>query len=304
MPKVKRGGARPGSSNTVATMPSCTAPQTTPRVLFAPRPLPAGRLSGGHAAWQGAHSAAGFHHRPWLGRLRRALDAHALAVHYQPIVSLRDGRIVQHEALVRLAAPGGRMVAPGRFLPAAERYGLIAQIDRAVLEQVLARLALTEDEGMIAVNLSALSVTERGMLAHLESRLAHHGVEPSRLVLEITETAAISDMPRARRFCAGARALGCAVALDDFGAGFGAFHYLKHLPFDHLKIDGAFVRALPSSPHDQLVVQALVGLARGLGATTIAEYVEDARTLELVARYGVDYAQGFHIGPPRPVPAR
>ncbi|HKH78402.1 MAG TPA: EAL domain-containing protein, partial [Solirubrobacteraceae bacterium] len=103
----------------------------------------------------------------------------------------------------------------------------------------------------------------------------------------------------ARRFCEGLAGLGCAIALDDFGAGFGAFQYLS-LPFDYLKIDGGFIRALPSSPTDQLVVQALVGLARGMGTQTIAEYVTDRTTLELLRRYGVDYAQGFELGRPHP----
>jgi EAL domain-containing protein (putative c-di-GMP-specific phosphodiesterase class I) len=274
-------------------------------VLFEARPAPAISLFGGHAApptAAGASSPAGLHRQPWLARLRRALHAGAFGVHYQPIISLRDGRVSHHEALVRLLDDsGGDPVSPGCFLPAAERHGLVGDIDRAVLELVLARLARAGPDAVVAVNLSALSVIEPGMLAHIDSRLRHHRVSPAQLILEVTETASISDMPRARGFCASARALGCAIALDDFGAGFGAFHYLKHLPFDHLKIDGAFVRALPSSAHDQLVVQALVGLARGMGRTTIAEYVEDARTLELVAEYGVDYAQGFHVGRPEPI---
>ena len=119
-------------------------------------------------------------------------------------------------------------------------------------------------------------------------------------MIEITETAAISDMDRARAFCRGVSSLGCAVALDDFGAGFGSFQYLKHLPFDYLKIDGEFIRGLPHSPKDQLVVQALAGLARGMGVQTIAEYVTDRATLELLRRYGVDYAQGFELGRPHP----
>src|ERR1700677_2828263 len=134
------------------------------------------------------------------------------------------------------------------------------------------------------------------MLAYIERCLDRHGIDPTRLVIEITETAAISDMERAQAFCRGVSALGCAVALDDFGAGFGSFQYLKHLPFDYLKIDGDFIRALPHSPKDQLVVQALVGLAQGMGVQTIAEYVTDRATLELLRRYGVDYAQGFEVG--------
>jgi EAL domain-containing protein (putative c-di-GMP-specific phosphodiesterase class I) len=139
------------------------------------------------------------------------------------------------------------------------------------------------------------------MLAHISRGLDRHGVDPGLLVIEITETAAISDMARARAFCEGLSALGCAIALDDFGAGFGSFQYLTRLPFDYLKIDGSFVRALPRSRSDQLVVQALAGLARGMGVRTIAEYVTDRATLQLLRSYGVDYAQGFELGRPHPL---
>jgi len=126
-----------------------------------------------------------------------------------------------------------------------------------------------------------------------------HEVDPARLVIELTETASISDMARARAFCSGVHALGAAIALDDFGAGFGSFQYLKHLPFRYLKIDGDFIRSLPASPNDQLVVKALVGVVRGMGQSTIAEFVSDEPTISLLREYGVDYAQGFAIGAPR-----
>jgi EAL domain-containing protein (putative c-di-GMP-specific phosphodiesterase class I) len=283
-------------------MHSCTpAYDATPRLCLH-TPEPAARSHRyGHALTEGLSSPAGLHRRPWLARLRRALDEDRFEVHYQPIVSLADGRAAHYEALVRLADErSGALVAPGRFLPAAERYGLIREIDRLVLDRVAGLLGGRGRGGArVAVNMSALSVTDPTMLAHIERTLRHHGVDPGRLVIEITETAAIHDMDRARRFCEGLAGLGCAIALDDFGAGFGAFQYLS-LPFDYLKIDGGFIRALPSSPTDQLVVQALVGLARGMGTQTIAEYVTDRTTLELLRRYGVDYAQGFELGRPHP----
>ncbi len=225
-------------------------------------------------------------------------------LHYQPIVSLNDGSVSHYEALVRLAdEPGGGLVAPGRFLPAAERYGLIREIDRMVLAQVSTLLEGEHGEQgvRIAINCSSLSITDGGMLAQIERELARARVDPAQLVIEVTETAAISDMARAQAFCAGVQALGCAVALDDFGAGFGSFQYLKHLPFQYLKIDGDFIRGLPASRKDQLVVKALVELARGMGKQTIAEYVEDAATMELLHEYGVDFAQGFEVGRPHPV---
>lgn len=269
-------------------------------ILRAPDPpRPAHRY--GSCLAEGFSSPAGLHRRPWLARLRRALDEDLFAVHYQPIVSLTDGRPAHYEALVRLAdEPSGPLVAPGRFLPAAERYGLIRDIDRLVLARVAALLGSRAEGPRVAINLSALSVTDPAMLTHVERCLRREGADPARLVIEITETAAISDMDRARAFCLGVAALGCEVALDDFGAGYGSFHYLTQLPFDYLKIDGSFVRELTVSRNDQLVVQALVGLAQGMGVHTIAEYVTDRPTLTLLRRYGVDYAQGFELGRPHP----
>jgi EAL domain-containing protein (putative c-di-GMP-specific phosphodiesterase class I) len=247
-------------------------------------------------------SPAGLHRRPWLARLRRALENDLFVLHYQPIVSLRDGRVSHHEALVRLAdEPHGRLVAPGSFLPAAERYGLVREIDRLVLGRVAATLAEHQaGAGTVAINVSTLSATDGSMLKSIERALTRRGVDPGRLIVEVTETAAITDMGRARAFCEGVRALGCGVALDDFGSGFGSFQYLKHLPFDFLKIDGDFIRALPSSPTDQLVVRALVDVVAGMGRRTIAEFVGDAATLEMLRDYGVDYAQGYEVGRPAP----
>jgi EAL domain-containing protein (putative c-di-GMP-specific phosphodiesterase class I) len=276
------------------------------------------RLSLGAVGWAGGEqralwhertersrfcSAAGMQRRPWMSRLRVALHDGLFVLHFQPIVSLRDGRTSHHEALLRLAdEPDGSLVAPGRFLPAAERHGLICEIDRMVVDEVASLLADDHRrDAKIAVNVSALSVTDPTMLSHIQDRLAWHGVAPSRLVIEVTETAAISDMRSAKAFCAGALALGCEVALDDFGAGFGSFQYLKHLPFSYLKIDGDFVRLLPVSRTDQLVVRALAGVARGMGRQTIAEFVGDPATISILRSYGVDYAQGYAVGHPEPM---
>jgi EAL domain-containing protein (putative c-di-GMP-specific phosphodiesterase class I) len=293
------------SSKTVGEMQTSTSARATPRMFLREATPPAHNRYRGLAdprSRPGALSSpAGLHRRPWLARLRHALVEDLFVLHYQPIVSLADGRVSHHEALLRLAdTPGGQLIAPGSFLPSAERYGLIREIDRMVLDKVTALLGDERGQSTVAVNLSALSVTDGGMLAHIEDRLEVWGVDPARLVIEITETAAISDMERAKAFCVGVQALGCAVALDDFGAGFGSFQYLKHLPFRYLKIDGDFIRALPDSPNDQLVVKALVGLARGMGRSTIAEFVGDGATLQLLRDYGVNYAQGFQVGRPRP----
>jgi EAL domain-containing protein (putative c-di-GMP-specific phosphodiesterase class I) len=251
-------------------------------------------------------SSTALRSRPWLQRLRRALSEDSFVLHYQPILSLQSGRISHYEALVRLAdEPDGSLVAPGSFLPAAERYGFIGEIDRCVIAKAISSLSRMRrhvgaagEQMSIAVNLSALSTTDPGMLAHIQSELERHDVDPAQLIIEITETAAISDMQRAKRFCQAVQALGSAIALDDFGAGFGSFYYLKHLPFDYLKIDGSFIRTLTISPKDKLVVKALVDVARGMGKRTIAEFVNGEATIDLLKSYGVDYAQGFQVGKP------
>jgi EAL domain-containing protein (putative c-di-GMP-specific phosphodiesterase class I) len=286
-------------------MLSSTTSDATPRVFLRTPPSPRFRRYRGvpeaRALTDGFCSPAGLHRRPWLARLRRALDEDLFVLHFQPIVSLADGTVSHHEALVRLADENdGQLIAPGMFLPAAERYGLIREIDRMVLDKVAALLG-NEYAGhgvTLTMNVSAVSVTDGSMLAHLERSLARHAVDPARLVVEVTETAAISDMQSARAFCAGAIALGCSVALDDFGAGFGSFQYLKHLPFTYLKIDGDFIRRLPVSRTDQLVVKALAGVVSGMGRQTIAEFVGDQDTMSMLRCYGVDYAQGFEVGRP------
>jgi len=237
----------------------------------------------------------------WLARLRRALRENLFVLHYQPILDLASGEVDHYEALVRLAdEPDAPPLAPGAWLGAAERYGLIREVDRLVVSRAVRRLA--DGEGMgIAVNLSALSIVDTEMLGHIERELLRHGVAPARLTLEVTETAAISDMARAQSFCEGAAALGCPLALDDFGVGFGSFHYLKRLPFSCLKIDGEFIRGLCSSAHDRLLVSALVDVARGMGMRTIAEWVGDEDTIELLRELGVDGAQGFQVGRPHPL---
>ncbi|HWX95209.1 MAG TPA: EAL domain-containing protein [Solirubrobacteraceae bacterium] len=288
-------------------MPSSTTARASHRLLLrAAAPRAQRRFRGtadrpSHA--NGFSSPAGLHRRPWLARLRSALQNDLFVLHYQPIVSLLDGRVSHYEALVRLAdEPHGRLVAPGSFLPAAERYGLVRDIDRLVLARAAAVLADGPDGGgpAIAINVSTLSATDGEMLRQIDRALARRAVDPSRLIVEVTETAAISDMRRARAFCEGVQALGCAVALDDFGSGFGSFQYLKHLPFDFLKIDGDFIRELALSPTDQLVVKALVDVVGGMGRRTIAEFVGDATTLGMLRDYGVDLAQGYEVGRPAP----
>jgi diguanylate cyclase (GGDEF)-like protein/PAS domain S-box-containing protein len=233
--------------------------------------------------------------RGWAPRLREAIDAGRLLLHVQPIMHLATGRIDRYEALVRLAGTDGPIL-PGAFIGAAERLGLIHDIDVWVLREAISLLAHHPDI-TLEVNVSGRNVGDHGLPGLIGDELRRTGVDPRRLVIEITETAAIANMDDARRFADEISALGCGFALDDFGAGFGSFAYLKHLPADLLKIDGEFI-AGPRSEVDELIVESIVRIARQLGKETVAEYVGDAETVESLRQAGVDYAQGFHIGRP------
>jgi EAL domain-containing protein (putative c-di-GMP-specific phosphodiesterase class I) len=169
-----------------------------------------------------------------------------------------------------------------------------------VIHETLRRLAENPAIPSIALNLSGRSLSEPGLPQYIGDELRRAGVDPGRLIVEITETAAVSDLHDAQRMIEALRQLGCGVCLDDFGVGFASFAYLKHLNVDTIKIDGIFIRDLPSDPDNQVFVQAMVSVALGLGKSVVAEYVEDAPTLALLTRFGVDLVQGFYLD--RPIP--
>ena len=181
----------------------------------------------------------------------------------------------------------------------------MVELDRWVVARAIELIARQRQLGhdiRLEVNLSGRSVGDEELPSAIEAMIAEHGIDADRLIFEVTETAAIANMVEAREFAESLTHLGCRFALDDFGAGFGSFYYLKYLPLDFLKIDGDFIRKLKVSEVDQVLVRGMVEVARGLGLTTIAEFVEDGETLELLRDYGIDYAQGFHVGRPEPAP--
>jgi diguanylate cyclase (GGDEF)-like protein/PAS domain S-box-containing protein len=242
----------------------------------------------------------------WLQRIETALENDRFVLHAQPILSLDGDRERRYELLLRMVGDDGDLIPPGAFLYLAERSELAQRIDRWVVTRAAKMLAEQERRGQevcFEVNLSGSSIGEEAIADHIAETLRRTGVEPGRLVFEVTETEAIVNVGRAKEFAERMHEIGCGFALDDFGAGFASFYYLKHLSFDYLKIDGEFVRNLPSSRTDQLVVRSVVEIARGLGKRTIAEFVGDRRTVELLRGYGVDYAQGFYIGMPAPLEA-
>jgi EAL domain-containing protein (putative c-di-GMP-specific phosphodiesterase class I) len=237
----------------------------------------------------------------WSERIRTALEQDSFQLFQQPILDIRANEVTHHELLVRLPGDSGELIPPGTFLYIAEQFGLIQSIDRWVVGKAAGLLRRLHDEGnpvTLSVNLSGASITDASLLELVEREIKETGIDPRNLIFEVTETAAIVNIDKARRFAERLGELGCAFALDDFGAGFGSFYYLKHLPFDYLKIDGDFIRQLPASKADQLTVKAIVQIAHGLGKRTVAEFVGDDATLRLLGRFGVDFAQGYHTGRP------
>jgi diguanylate cyclase (GGDEF)-like protein len=237
-------------------------------------------------------------------RIRDALTDERLSLHTQPIHSLSSGGIERYELLLRMTSEDGELLPAASFIEAAERSGMIQELDRWVVSRALELLAERERQGTsplsLHVNLSGASLTDVSVLDFIERRLDEGGADPSRFTFEITETASAydHDYEAAAGFADRLTDFGCQLAIDDYGAGFGPFHYLKRIPFDLIKIDGSFVRDMPRSDADQLTVQAIVQIARGLGKATIAEYVQDDATIEMLREYGVDMAQGFHLGRP------
>lgn len=233
----------------------------------------------------------------WIGRIRDAIDENRLVLYSQPIVPLANGR-PSEELLLRMIGRDNEVILPGSFLPVAEKYGLIGEIDRWVITQATRRAAT--GRRVIEVNLSAASIGTSDLLPFIEHQIREARADPANLVFEITETALMHDITAGEAFARGLAALGCGLALDDFGTGYGSFTYLKKLPITHLKIDIEFVRDLVSNPDNLHVVKAIVSLARAFGCQTIAEGVEDEQALTLLRAEGVDFAQGFHLGRPGP----
>ena len=237
-------------------------------------------------------------------RIRSAIDGDRLALHAQPILDLTTDEISRYELLVRMIGDDGELLPPHAFLPIAERYGMAPEIDAWVTRRAIRLIERCGRAGRdlrVEVNISGRTLAHRALPRTIEEELRESPVDPGSLIFEVTETAAILNMDEAREFASELTRMGCRFALDDFGAGFGSFYYLEHLPLEFLKIDGDFIGDLPSNATDQAMVRAIVELARRLGKSTIAKFVSDGRTMELLREYGVDYAQGRQIGPPRPI---
>jgi PAS domain S-box-containing protein len=234
----------------------------------------------------------------WLDRIRDAIDCDRFVLYTQPIIDLASGETVQQELLLRMVTEEGVVVSPADFLPVAERWGLMTEIDRWVIRQATDLAA----RGVGAqFNLSGLSIGDPDVLSEIETSFGRSDVDTSLLVVEVTETAIMDRPESSRSFMDRVTALGCGVALDDFGTGFSGLGYLKHLPAQQLKIDIEYVQDATGSAQGERMIRGIVGLATEFGLTTTAEGVEDEETLVLLRELGVDRAQGYLFGRPQPI---
>lgn len=245
----------------------------------------------------------------WVSRLREALAEGRMYVHAQRIVALAPTRTPRDrmELLVRLRDRDGTTVPPMAFIPAAERYGVMPTIDRFVIRTAFRHLAAltpgVRARTSLSVNLSGRTLSDDRLVAFVREQLQAHQIAPGEICFEITETAAVNNLSLTTRLVQELRGLGFRFALDDFGSGMSSFGYLKHLPVDYLKIDGTFIRNLRNDRVDAAMVEAIAKVAGVMGIRTVAEYVEDAETADLLAEMGVDYAQGYGMHVPEPLAA-
>lgn len=242
-----------------------------------------------------------------VGRVRQAMADGRLELHYQELVRTRPGRDgggPHIELLLRMRDPDGRQVAPVDFIPAAERFGLMPQLDRWVVEAALANFDRLHPDGQAlancAINLSGATVDDEGFADFLLAAIARHGVPARKLCFEITETTAVGNMPRLLAMMQRLRAAGCCFALDDFGTGTASFGFLRQLAVDAVKIDGSFISRIDRDPMSLSIVRAIVEIGHQAGLDVVAEWVDSDAILERVRALGVDWAQGYHLHRPEP----
>jgi diguanylate cyclase (GGDEF)-like protein len=250
-----------------------------------------------------AHKRELAHQLNTLALVRAALDDRShISMHYQPIIDLATGKITHYEALFRLTDDEGKVCNTGELVKTCEVFGLIGRLDQAVIATCLEHVpSLPEGTGM-AINISGKSIGDPGLLQFIETQINHLNLDPSRLIFELTETAAFYNLGEVRHFVQRIKSLGCRFALDDFGVGFSSFYYIKELDFDYLKLDGTFIVNLTRNPQDQVFVRAMVEISKVFGLSVIAEWVEDAATAEMLRDFGVMLGQGYYFGKPQMLP--
>lgn len=239
----------------------------------------------------------------WVERIHHALDDDRFCLYAQPIVPLSGSDKTHYELLLRMIDDDGNNVPPNAFLPAAERYDLITDIDHWVIQHVFNLLEnnpeFLQNVNFCSINLSGPSLTEPGILQFIVERIEATKVDGQKLCFEVTETAAISNLRSAAKFISTLKELGCRFALDDFGSGLSSFAYLKNLPVDYLKIDGMFVKDIVGDPIDFAMVKSINEIGNLMGMETIAEFVENDDIKLMLSQIGVDYLQGYGVGKPK-----
>lgn len=236
----------------------------------------------------------------WNDRILHAIENKLMDLQFQGVYSTVGRSLSHFEVLVRMRDKddSSRLLMPGQFIPMAEKSGKILDIDRWVLREAIQMLAEVKSIPALAVNISGRSFDEPTLPQYIAETIKHYGISPRRLMVELTETSAVSDLHDAQRFIEALRQTGCGICLDDFGTGFSSFAYLKHLQADSVKIDGLFIRNLANDSDNQLFVKAIVSVAKGLHKTTIAECVEDQETLDMLRSFEVDWVQGYYLERP------
>ena len=262
------------------------------------------RSQSGHAFYASEQSSCSPERLTLLADLRRALGDGQFLLHYQPKVELATGLTRGAEALIRWRHPRDGLLSPGRFIPLAEQTGLIRAIDLWAASAAMTDCRDWPEPGRplcVAVNLATPGLQDPDIVGQFARMLDRSGIAPSRLIVEVTESAMMAEPERARCALEGLHAMGVAIAIDDFGTGYSSLAYLKDLPIDEVKIDRSFIQDLAGGGANACIVRAVIDLGHNLGLKVTAEGVEDARTLELLAKLGCDYAQGYHISRPLPL---
>lgn len=247
----------------------------------------------------------------WISCISAALEQNRLALYQQPIYRIGQHAapaLAGHEILLRMVDEDGTLIPPNVFIPAAERFKLMALVDRWVVHRLFAAMAggrlqcdLGSDDSLLFINISAATINDAAFFDYFHDQLVAFAIPPAKVCLEITESAAIANLAGTTPLFARLRAIGCRFALDDFGSGLSSFGYLRHLPVDFVKIDGGFVRNIASNPVDLAMVEAINKISHVMGLQTVAEFVECEEVLEMLVTLGIEYAQGYLLGRPQVV---
>ncbi|MGH1460535.1 MAG: GGDEF/EAL domain-containing response regulator [Neptuniibacter sp.] len=236
----------------------------------------------------------------WLHMVRHAIEQDNLVLHFQPVYHIPTAKVAYYEALVRLVIDD-RLVYPGEFIQALERFHEVSLLDQHVVAKAICTLSKHPGLKKLAINLSAQAFHNEQLVPLIEQKLSEYDVSPSKIIFELTESASLTNLAATQSMVKTLSKMGCSFSIDDFGTGFSTFSYLKSLPADTVKIDGSFVKEMKNSENDRALVRSIRDVAFTLGKAAVAEFVEDQKTLDLLKEFKVEYAQGYFLGKPQPI---